>query len=299
MAVPATNDGTTAAPYLRTDLNLGSVADLPTWSSGPRGDLQSMLRAIRDAGYRGVQGGDPAAARALGLGYTTGGYIGVPEEADAQARRAKEEGAEACTLQVGWGHESDLEIDRFVAAVIEASVKHRVPVYIETHRGTITQDTWRTVQLVARHPDVRFNADLSHWYTGLEMKRGDIQARFAFLEPVFARVRFLHGRIGNAACMQVDCGDGTSGEYVEHFREMWTRCFVGFLRAATPGDYCCFAPELLPTRNYYARLVPDGQGGRREECDRWQQALVLTRIAQQAFAQAQQRLEAPAGLRPA
>jgi hypothetical protein len=290
MPIASTNDGTAAAPYLRTDLNLGSVADLPEWSTGPRGDARSVLEAIRAAGYRGVQGGDPAIARTLGLGYTTGGYINVPAEAERCAQQAKDLGAEACTLQVGLGNEDDLEVDRLVDAVLSASAKHGVPIYIETHRGTITQDTWRTVQIVKRHPEVRFNADLSHWYTGLEMKRGDITARFGFLEPVFERVRFLHGRIGNYASVQVDCGDGTGRDYVDHFREMWTRCFLGFLTSAKPGDYICFAPELLPTRNHYARTFRDANGTMREECDRWEQATVLTRVAQAAFAEAQQRL---------
>jgi hypothetical protein len=290
MPIASTNDGTDAAPYLRTDLNLGSIADLPDWSAGPRGDARTVLQAIKAAGYRGVQGGDQRIARELGLGFTTGGYIGEPAEADQQARQAKDLGAEACTLQVGWGHEDDDAIDRLVDAVIAASVKHGVPIYIETHRGTITQDTWRTVQIVKRHPDIRFNADLSHWYTGLEMKRGDIRARFDFLEPVFERVRFLHGRIGNYASVQVDCGDGAGRDYVDHFREMWARCCLGFLRGARPGDFISFNPELLPTRNHYARTFPDGAGGMREECDRWEQAKVLTRIAQESFAEARRRL---------
>ncbi len=290
IAIANANDGTERAPYLRTDLNLGSVAELPEWSTGPRGDMRTVLQAIKDAGYLGVQGGDPQLARELGLGYTTGGYIGMPAEAEAQAQQAKDMGAQACTLQVGWGHEDDAEIDRLVDAVISASLKHGVPIYIETHRGTITQDTWRTAQIVKRHPEVRFNADLSHWYTGLEMKRGDIHARFDFLEPVFQRVRFLHGRIGNYASVQVDCGDGTGRDYVDHFREMWTRCCLGFLRAGGPGDFISFNPELLPTRNHYARTFPDSTGAMREECDRWEQAKVLTRIAQGAFAEAQRRL---------
>ncbi len=289
MHIANSNDGTDGAPYLRTDLNLGSIADLPEWSTGPRGDARTVLQAIKAAGYRGVQGGDHRIARELGLGYTIGGYIGVPAEAERHAQQAKDLGAEACTLQVGWGHEDDSEIDRLVDAVISASVKHGVPIYIETHRGTITQDTWRTVQIVRRHPEVRFNADLSHWYTGLEMKRGDINGRFDFLEPVFDRVRFIHGRIGNYASVQVDCGDGNGRDFVDHFREMWTRSCLGFLRTAGPGDFISFNPELLPARNHYARTFPDGKGGMREECDRWEQAMVLTRIAQDAFAEAQRR----------
>jgi hypothetical protein len=290
MPIANTNDRTQAAPYLRTDLNLGTLGDLPDWSTAPRGDERSVLQAIKAAGYRGVQGGNAQLARELGLGYTTGGRINTPAEAEPHAKQVKESGAEASTLHVGWGHEDDTGIDRLVDAVISASVKHGVPLYIETHRATITQDTWRTVQIVKRHPDVRFNADFSHWYTGLEMKYGDLNGRFDFLEPVFERVRFFHGRIGNPSHMQVDCGDGTGREFVDHFREMWTRSSLGFLRTAKPGDFLSFNPELLPAGIYYARKFPDGKGGMREECDRWEQAKVLTRVAQEAFAEAQKRL---------
>ncbi len=147
-----------------------------------------------------------------------------------------------------------------------------MPLYIETHRATITQDIWRTVEMTKRHPEIHFNGDFSHWYTGLEMPYGDITAKFDFCEPVFERVRFFHGRIGDPSCMQVDVGDGTGLTYVDHFREMWTRSCIGFLRSAKPGDYISFAPELLHPSIYYGRLMPDGKGGFTEYSDRWQQA---------------------------
>src|SRR4029079_18276957 len=130
---------------------------------------------------------------------------------------------ECGTLHVGWGMEDDVEIDRVVGDIINASTKYDLPLYIETHRATITQDLWRTVQIAKRFPDVRFNGDFSHWYTGLEMVYGGIEKKLACAAPVFERVRFVHGRIGNPGSMQVDIGDGTNRPYVEHFKDMWTR----------------------------------------------------------------------------
>ena len=46
---------------------------------------------------------------------------------------------------------------------------------------------------------------------------------------------------------------------------------------AQPGDYLCFAPELLGPEISYARLIPNAKGEMVEESDRWQQALVYTR----------------------
>ena len=43
--------------------------------------------------------------------------------------------------------------------------------HIETHRATICQGMWRTVQFVKRFPELRFNGDFSHWYAGNGLRR--------------------------------------------------------------------------------------------------------------------------------
>lgn len=188
--------------------------------------------------------------------------------------------------------ESDAELDRFAGALLDATERHGHPLYLELHRATMTQDSRRTLDLVARFPALRFNADLSHWYTGHEMTYGDFEGKLDLLGPVFARVRFLHGRVGDSCSMQRAVGrpDGEP-DYVRHFRDMWIRCFRAFLLEADPGDVVVFAPELLPaflstadggTRLNYARLLPDGS----EETDRWSEALRLCVIAGECFATA-------------
>jgi hypothetical protein len=97
---------------------------------------------------------------------------------------------------------------------------------------------------------------------------------------VLERVRFLHGRIGNPGSMQVDIGNGEEAErpFVGHFRALWTASMRGFLASAKPGDMLPFVPELLAPAIYYARTF-----GGQEESDRWQQSLVLCRIARECF----------------
>jgi hypothetical protein len=288
-----TNDGSSATPYLRCDISAGTLMGLPPWSALPQGGDADVYRAVRAAGFAGIQGGDPKLLRSLGMSSTTGGRIDRPGQADAFAAEAKAAGHDCATLHVGWGMEADDETDRVVEDILAASEKHDFPFYIETHRATITQDMWRTVRLTEKFPGIRFNGDLSHWYTGLEMVYGGIEKKMDFIQPVLDRVRFIHGRIGNPGAMQVDIGDGTGRPYVDHFREMWTRCFMGFLRSAAPGDYICFTPELLWSNNYYARLIIGPDGLPREECDRWGQALLYKRIAQDCFDEARRRLGEP------
>ncbi len=272
-------------PRLHVYMNIQALDSMP---QKPAGGLQ----AIRDAGYEGVQFIHPIdlvrknEAQAMGLGVCGSGRVNTPQEAASLAKEAREEGLECLTLHVGWGTESDDEAGRLIEAVLEASSRCSIPLYPETHRATIFQDPWRTVQALARFAELEFNGDFSHWYTGTEMVYGGFENKLEFIRPVLGRIGFLHGRIGNPGCMQVDIGDG-SGEgrpYVNHFRALWTESFLGFLRRRPLPDRFCFAPELLGPEYYYARVF-DG----REESDRWQQSLVLVHIARECFAEARRR----------
>ena len=267
------------APALRTLFNWLALDDLPEFPSGP-------LPAVRDAGYDGVQFIQPLSralvneARALGLRVCGSGRVNTPGDAAVLASEARDAGLECVTLHVGWGIEEDDTAGDLIRAVLDASSRYGIDLYPETHRATIFQDMWRTVQFVRRFPGLRFNGDFSHWYTGQEMVYGGFEKKLEFIRPVLERVRFVHGRIGNPGCMQVDVGDGAPGtrEYVDHFRALWTEAFACFLRSAGPGSSICFTPELLGAGIYYARTF-----GGREESDRWAQSLVLARIARECF----------------
>jgi hypothetical protein len=87
--------------------------------------------------------------------------------------------------------------------------------------------------------------------------------------------------------MQVNIGDGSTEDqpYVEHFRALWAEAFAGFLARRPATDAICFTPELLAPSIYYARVFNCS-----EESDRWQQSLVLVRIARECFDAACQRV---------
>lgn len=276
-------DGSGQAPQLKAYLNLGNLNELPVWSKAPRGSEREVLTAIREAGYVGVQGENPALAQELGLETAASGRINLPGELEPLVETWKAQGNVCATLHVGWGMEDDATIDTLLEEILSLSAQYDLPLYIETHRATITQDLWRTVQWVKRYPDVRINGDFSHWYTGLEMTYGDIDEKFEFCRPVFERVRFMHGRIGSSGCMQVDLGDGTEGVHMTHFRQMWQMCFEGFLASAQPGDFIALAPELLPSSINYARSFPNAEGQLEEESDRWEQAQVINRVARECW----------------
>lgn len=261
---------------LKSFFNLLALKGLPCRS----------LEQIREAGYDGVQFAGPATAeeldacRALNLEYAASGRVNEAAEICGVTQQWAADGFACATLHVGWGLEDDEEAARLIENILRASASYKVPLYVETHRATIFQDMWRTVGFVRRFPEVRFNGDFSHWYTGQEMVYGGFAKKLRFIEPVIERVRFVHGRIGNPGSIQVavDYDESPEPEYVTHFRELWTACF----RAGAD----IFTPELLAPDIYYARTFRDAAGKPVEESDRWEQSLVLRRIAEECFAEA-------------
>ena len=266
---------------LRCYFNWLALDGLGPFPDGP-------VAAIAAAGYDGIQFVDPAdrldvvQAQELGLGVCGGARINLPEEAGAVAQGAVDAGLECLTIHLGWGMEDDDAGARLIEGVLNASMMHGIPLYLETHRATLFQDMQRTVKFVERFPELRFNGDFSHWYTGSEMVYGGFEKKLEFIEPVIDRVRFVHGRIGNPGCMQVAIAADDQSTYVAHFREMWTRCFAAYLRDPAPQqEFITFTAELLSAPIYYARTFEG-----KEESDRWEQSLLLCRIARECFAAA-------------
>jgi len=228
-----------------------------------------------------VSGREIEEALAHGLAVCGSARVNTLADADSSAAQAKSLGLECLTLHVGWGLEDDDAAFRLIDAILDASARHAVPLYVETHRATIFQDMWRTVGFLRRFPSLEFNGDFSHWYTGQEMVYGGFEKKLEFIAPILRNVRFVHGRIGNPGSIQVDLGDGSLEQhpYIEHFRMLWKAAFAGYL--ATPAvkqPFITFTPELLSADIYYARRFRGV-----EESDRWQQSLLLRQIALDCF----------------
>jgi hypothetical protein len=144
--------------------------------------------------------------------------VNAPGEVDDQLRRAADVGAVCVTLHAGWGMESDDEMDAMADAIANASARHNVPAYVETHRATMSQDIWRTCRWIDRRPGLRFNGDFSHYYCGQEMGYRGFATTRDYLDPILRRTSFMHGRVSDGQCMQCDLADPASDSHVENFR---------------------------------------------------------------------------------
>lgn len=285
------NDGSGDAPKLRVFLNLDNLVDLPgdsIWAGGGNGQVLEQLAAD---GFEGVQLTNDGHPPRGPLAYCGLGRINQPGEALPLAEKHAARGDLCLTVHVGWGIEDDDEVFRLVEAILAASQRVPLPIFIETHRSTITQDMWRTVQITKRFPEVLFNGDFSHYYCGQEMVYGGLEKKIEFMKPIFDRIAFMHGRIASPGHMQVPIDDDASRpaaavglvDYFADFRTIWARAMRGFLDHAGAGDVLVFAPELLAGTYYYARLFPGPDGRAVEESDRYAQAILYAALARRLF----------------
>lgn len=293
------NDGSSDAPKLQIFLNLDTLVDLPADSLWDNSQSEPMVERLKADGFQGVQA--PGNSRTAGFPHCGLGRVNTPAEALPLARQHADLGDLCLTLHVGWGIEDDDEVFRLVEAILEASETTRLPIFIETHRATITQDMWRTVQIVKRFPEVRFNGDFSHYYCGQEMVYGGedfmsgVPIKMEFMAPIFDRIGFMHGRIASPGSMQMPIDDPSTrpaaatgmANYLADFRTMWMRAMQGFLANAGTGDILVFAPEILAPTYYYARVFRNQAGRFVEESDRYGQAILYRQIAVECFNAAQ------------
>ena len=283
-----TNDGTNEEPKLLVYGNGWGLMELPKLPRERSWTFEERLDRLAEARFAGLQADTKYAdaVRARGLRFCTSGRVNVPSDVDPLVAAAADARADCVTLHAGWGMESDNEIDALVDAILAASQKRNVPAYIETHRATITQDLWRMGQLTRRIPEVRFNADLSHYYCAAEMVYQGFDTTIDYLEPILERTNFFHGRISNGQSMQIDVGDGVEDKHAKNFARAWRRGMEHWLREAGRGDVLIFAPELGPPSSNYSLTYRDADGTVIEISDRWEQSLVLKRMAEEAFADA-------------
>lgn len=279
------NDGSRQPPRLRVQHSLWSLIKLPL--NGPEWTLDEKFARVKAAGFEGVECWLPEADeqehRAVldrhGLRLTLGHHPFTVEDVRqtvAQALRLKADFVFAQPLT------PYAPLPEAVTLLREArQIAHDagLSLFVETHRGNIPESLNQALALIELMPEVRFTGDFSHFVMVGEFYGWAEEGAIERMMPVLERTSHLHGRISNGEQAQVDVGDG-SGETAQFFVKIWAAAMRAWKQDAKPGDVFPFASELGPPR--YAITGPDGK----EFSDRWEQSLVMKRLAEQAWAMA-------------
>jgi sugar phosphate isomerase/epimerase len=288
------SDGGDRPPRLEIFQATWAMQNLP--ASGRPWAAPEIVDRIRDAGFSGAlhwvadEDADFEMVERLRLAGLFVG-VGFPATEGGSARSlaagARARGVSFLNAQM---HDAFTADDRVVARIerlYEECDAIGMPLFIETHRGTVTQDLLRTVEYGRQVPRMRYTLDASHYVVAGEVTQPDRAPRFAkALSEIIRRSSSIHARVSNGEQVQVDIGDGI-GALVAPYVTWWTAAYRGWLAEAAPGDFFPFVCELGPAP--YAITVPTGSSlpAGAELSDRFAQALVLKRIAEEIRAGAQ------------
>lgn len=278
--IPSINDGSAHAPRIAVYGTAWGLLELPR-GPGPHWNFEQCLDHLAAAGFDGCQAGigHGETVRVRGLRFAASGRANTVAEVLDKAARAADDGADALSLHLGWGMESDAEAGALIEAVLAAADCHSIPVLPETHRATVLQDVWRTCGILARFPDLRVNGDFSHYYCGQEMVYRGFATTRDDLRPILARTAFIHARVSDGQRMQCDLADPASAPHLENFKWLWRESFTAWKTNAHPGDLLPFCPELGPPSSSYSISTPGPGGTRIEHADRWSDTLMLKAVA--------------------
>ncbi|NGP45245.1 sugar phosphate isomerase/epimerase [Bacillaceae bacterium SIJ1] len=151
----------------------------------------------------------------------------------------------------------------------------KLPVLVETHRGTITQDLLRTVEYVERLPDLPLTIDFSHYVLTGEMHVVSQEAEVYF-QRLLQQTECIHGRISNGEQIQVRLNADGGHERLNDFSHWWQSGMRAWRTRHSSGCFP-FVCELGPPP--YA-LVDEATD---EKAIRWKQSLQLADIARRLW----------------
>lgn len=142
-----------------------------------------------------------------------------------------------------------------------------LPLLFETHRDSLLNDLYFTLQLLDLVPDMRLCADLSHFVVDREMRAPLTATDRAYVERILDRSDCFQGRVASREQVQVQIDFPQHREWVGIFRHWWQSGMRAWRRQNGPDATLVFLCELGPPP--YA--ITDGH--RRELSDRWDEAL--------------------------
>ena len=151
-------------------------------------------------------------------------------------------------------------------------------VLFETHRHGLLNDLYPTLDLLDALPDLKLNADLSHFVVDREFALPLSEQARAQMSQILRRSHAFQGRIASNEQVQIEIGFPQHAKWVEQFKAWWAEGFRHWRATAPKEAVLTFLCELGPPP--YAITGADGV----ELSDRWEEALIIRGWAQDLFA---------------
>jgi hypothetical protein len=146
------------------------------------------------------------------------------------------------------------------------------PVYIETHRDRMTTDLFFTLDLLDHFPNIKFLADLSHFFVGREFAVPVSEENHGLIERILDNSWAMHGRVASREQVQIEIQFPQHQANVDLFKRWWRYGIESWRTRAGANAEFVFTCELGPQP--YAISGPDGK----DLSDRWEDSLVLREI---------------------
>ena len=152
---------------------------------------------------------------------------------------------------------------------MEEADKEGVKVLFETHRDSLLNDLYYTLQLIDKVPEMRLTADLSHFVVDREMWTPINETDQGYISTILDRSDCFQGRVASREQIQIQLDFPQHQIWVEIFKKWWEEGIKKWRARSKDNQTLYFLCELGPPD--YA--ITDAN--QFELSDRWKEALTI------------------------